>query len=175
MAAGASTTEYVVKIIRLLREQPGRAGLTLSEIEASTGWSGVYGNTALTQSLQSNEKVFYDRASERYSYRAKYACDDLHGLLRILKNHESGLHLKDVEDAFPGAAAALLRLARTGGMEELFAATMGAGAATAGRGTTVAPVSRQALVSSQAAGIVRLRNDDRAAGDMLLRRDPLVR
>jgi hypothetical protein len=46
--------------------------------------------------------VSYDPISERYSYRARFAADDLYGLLRLLRNHERGLRLKDLEDAYPG-------------------------------------------------------------------------
>jgi len=138
MIGNMSVTEYVVMVLRLLRDQPGRAGFTLSEIETITGVvGGVFsfpqtalngpdarrdtrhsvlrqmlalpcalqpsnGNVALVTSLRQNEKVSYDPISERYSYRARFAADDLYGLLRLLRNHERGLRLKDLEDAYPG-------------------------------------------------------------------------
>jgi len=37
MIGNMSVTEYVVMVLRLLRDQPGRAGFTLSEIEIITG------------------------------------------------------------------------------------------------------------------------------------------
>jgi hypothetical protein len=40
MIGHMSVTEYVVMVLRLLRDQPGRAGFTLSEIEIITGVVG---------------------------------------------------------------------------------------------------------------------------------------
>lgn len=191
LEGGVSVTEHVVRVIRLLREQPGRIGMTLTEIDEATGVKSN-GNIQLVQSLRANEKVAFDSVSERYSYRARFAADDLYGLLRLLRNHERGLRLKDVEDSYPDAAKDLAALTRNGGLEAIFSTTMGhllssgasssssslgrAGGASSGAGATSAvAAARQAVLSSNAAGLMRFRNDDRDVGDVVRVREPLIR
>ena len=47
--------------------------------------------------------IAFDAATSRYSYRARFAANDMSGLLRHIRNHENGLRLKDVVDAYPCA------------------------------------------------------------------------
>lgn len=195
---GMSVTELVATILRLLREQPDRSGFTLSELETLTG-SSLRTNAAVLASLQASDRILYDSSREHYRYRALFAADDLQGLLRLLRSHEGGLRVRDLEDAYPGAKADLEALRRTGGLDVLFSATMqhaingpGAGAGTgtgrasgpvAGRASgssasaasMALPPSRQVVLASQAAGLVTLQNDDHEVGDIVRLREPLVR
>lgn len=197
--AGMSVTELVATILRLLREQPDRSGFTLSELETLTG-SPLRTNAAVLASLQASDRILYDSSREHYRYRALYAADDLQGLLRLLRSHEAGLRVRDLEDAYPGAKADLEALRRTGGLDVLFSATMrhaingpGAGSSATGTGrasgavagrasgssasaaSMVLPPSRQVVLASQAAGLVTLQNDDHEVGDIVRLREPLVR
>jgi TFIIE beta subunit core domain len=187
LPGGISVTEHVVNILKLLRDQPGRIGLTLAEIDQETGVKSQ-GNIHLIRSLQTNEKIHFDQITQRYSYKARFAADDLYGLLRLLRNHERGLRLKDVEDAYPGAAKDLAALTRNGGLEALFSTTMGhllsigpsssgraGGASSSSSATSAVAAARQAVLSSNAVGLMRFRNDDRDVGDIVRVREPLIR
>jgi hypothetical protein len=189
-ASGVLTlTEQAARVVVTLRDQPGRTGMTVGQLEAAAGFD-IASNNDLMVSLVQNPKLAYEGAAGRFRYVSKYAAGDRYELLRLLRTRGRdtgvdgapelpGFPLDDLTDAFPGAERVLSELTRVGAelnvdpphhQQHQQAGGKGAGssaAASGGSGKDAASLP----VLRPVGGVVRVRNVDTTKPDMLFPRD----
>jgi hypothetical protein len=157
----ASVTELLAQVLKLLRDQSGRQGYTLDEIESLLGHP-VRSNTALLLSLTRNPKLRFDELEGRISF-PQSGVTDRRDLLRYIKTRGratddgselAGFTATELADLYPDAPRDLVDLSRTGVELE--------------HGSHV---SHQHSVPVAAGGIRRVRNYDTLKPDVIFHRD----
>lgn len=187
-ASGVLTlTEQAARVVMLLRDQPGRGGMTVGQLEAAAGFE-VAANNDLMVSLTQNPKLAYEGAAGRFRYVSKYAAGDRYELLRLLRARGRdtgvdgapelpGFPLDDLTDAFPGAERVLSELTRVGAELNVDPPLpqSGKGAAAGGGNSSAAAAGGKDAASLPAlrpvGGVVRVRNVDTTKPDMLFARE----
>lgn len=188
-------TEQTARVLTVLRDQPGRGGMTIGELEGAVAFEVAHNNDLLL-SLRQNRKLEFD-AFGRVRYVARYPAADRYELLRMLRQRGRdggeglpelpGFPYEELADAFPGADRLLSELSRTGAEIDVdggAGAGVSAAAALAGGAAAGRPGARAgggggggrdhfsaAPSLRMAGGVVRVRSVDTTKPDMLFSRD----
>lgn len=195
--AELTLTEKAAKVVVALRDQQGRGGMTVGELEKACGFD-IAADNELMVSLRQNPKLGYESLANRFRYVAKYSAGDRYELLRLLRarGRDTGIEgapelpgfpVDDLSDVFPGADKVIAELSRSAAEinvePPLHYATASASSSSsssasgfAGRGAGSAGGGGKDHYSNlpllhQAGGVVRVRNVDTTKQDMLFSRD----
>lgn len=114
-AAAPSVTDLIARIVRALRDQPGRTGYTFDELEEIVG-APVRDNNDLAISIEQNPQLSLDPVAGRVTYVSAYSIQSRGELLQFLKSQGRsqsdgsgdflpGCQVKELADAYAHAEA----------------------------------------------------------------------